>query len=60
MRWLSRKQLPKPVVAPFVIDRMLQDLPFQKGKSGIRNLNYLVSSHTFEQDIHSFKEVTVI
>ena len=54
----QRKALPKPVVAPFVIDRILQELPFQKGKSGIRNLNYLVSSHTFEQDIHSFKEVT--
>ena len=53
-----RKQLPKPVLAPFVIDRMLQEFPFQKGKSGIKNLNYLVSSHTFEQDVRSFKEVT--
>ena len=37
----ARPSLPKPVIAPFVIDEKLQDLPFHRGTSGVTNLNYL-------------------
>ena len=52
-----RGPLPKPVVAPFAIDRQLQDLPFRNGTSGVRNLNYLTLPHSFERDVKTFKEL---
>lgn len=52
-----RRTLPKPVVAPFAIDRKLQDLPFRNGTSGVRNLNYLTLPHSFERDVKVFKEI---
>ena len=36
-----RGALPKPVIAPFVIDRELQDILLKDGASGIPNLNYV-------------------
>lgn len=53
----QRKHLSKPVIAPFVLDPELQGLPFQKGASGVKNLNYLVSLKSFERNLEVFKEV---
>jgi outer membrane protein TolC len=53
----SRKNLPKPVIAPFVFDRTLQGLPLRKGASGVRNLNYLSSLKSFERDVQAFKDI---
>jgi outer membrane protein len=53
----QRKQLPKPVIAPFIIDPHLQGLPFKKGASGVKKLNYLVIFKTFERDLAAFKDV---
>lgn len=53
----QRKQLPKPVIAPFVLDPRLQGLPLKKGASGIKNLNYLVSLKGFERSLAAFKDV---
>ena len=52
-----RKQLSKPVIAPFVLDPELQGLPFKKGASGVKNLTYLVSLKGFERNLEVFKEV---
>ena len=53
----QRKHLSKPVIAPFVLDQELQGLPFKKGASGVKNLNYLVSLKSFERNLEVFKEV---
>ena len=53
----TRKNPPKPVIAPFVIDRQLQELPLWKGTSGVRNVNYLASFKSFERDVQAFKEI---
>jgi len=53
----QRKPLFKPVIAPFVLDQQLQGLPFKKGTSGVKNLNYLVSLKSFDRNLTAFKEV---
>ena len=53
----QRPVLPKPVIAPFVIDRQLQGLPFFRGTSGVRNLNYLTLPHSFERAVEAFREI---
>ena len=47
----------KPVIAPLIIDRKLQGMPFKKGKSGRKNLNYLDWPWSVERDLAVFKEV---
>lgn len=49
--------LPKPVVAPFVIDPVLQDLPRRDGTSGVRNLSFIAIPSTVERDIGAFLEI---
>jgi outer membrane protein len=53
----TRGDLPKPVIAPIVIDPRGQHIPLQNGTSGVKNLNYLVYPITFERDIELFKEI---
>ena len=53
----TRGSLPKPVIAPFIIDRMLQNLPIAEGKSGILNLNYISIPSAIEQDMNIFREI---
>jgi outer membrane protein TolC len=52
-----RGTIPKPAIASIVIDVDFQDLPFQDGKSGVRNLNYLTSFQKFERDLKAFREI---
>jgi outer membrane protein TolC len=52
-----RVEIPKPVVAPFVIDARVQGLPRKNGGSGVRNLNYVASSITFRRDLEVFREI---
>ncbi len=52
-----RKQLPKPVIAPFVFDPELQGLPLKNGASGVPNLNYVASYKNLETDLKSFREI---
>jgi len=52
-----REDLAKPVIAGFVIDATLQDLPFDDGVSGVHNLNYLAFPSSFERDIDLFREI---
>jgi len=52
-----RPFLPKPAVAPFVIDIELQGLPFRRGTSGVRNLSYLSLPHSFERAVKAYREI---
>jgi outer membrane protein len=49
--------LPKPVVAPFVTDRGLQNLPYQDGASGKRNLSYVSVDVDIGRDLRAFRDV---
>ena len=45
------------MIAPFVIDEKLQDLPFQRGRSGVTNLNYLSDPARYINDLKAFRDV---
>jgi outer membrane protein TolC len=49
--------LPKPVVAPFVLDADLQGLPMVNGASGVRNLTYVAYPTATLNDLEAFREV---
>ncbi len=53
----KRSSLTKPVIAPFIIDRKLQQLPFRKGTSGRKNLNYLDWPWSVKRDLEVFHQV---
>jgi len=52
-----RRDLPKPVIAPIVIDPELQGLPVVDGASGVHNLNYLASFKSFRRDVQLFHDI---
>ncbi len=49
--------LPKPVVAPFVLDAELQGLPMVDGASGVQNLTYVGFPTATRSDLEAFREV---
>lgn len=49
--------LPKPVVAPFVLDAEFQGLPMVNGASGVRNLTYVGYPTATLNDLEAFREV---
>jgi outer membrane protein TolC len=49
--------LPKPVVAPFVVNYSGEPLPLEAGGSGVQNLSYLVLPRTFQRDVDTFVSV---
>jgi outer membrane protein len=53
----SRSSLPKPVIAPVVVDPVRQHLPLQSGTSGMANLNYIVFPQTFLRDYALLREL---
>ena len=53
----QKTDLPKPVLAPTVIDQTVQQLPNANGTSGVKNLNYLVFPNNFRRDIEVFLEI---
>jgi outer membrane protein len=56
----TRGPLPKPTIAPIVIDVVRQHIPMHDGKSGVKNLSYLVYPQTFERDLQLFREIIPI
>jgi len=46
--------LPKPVVAPFIIDPELQGTPTDGTASGVKNLSYITSPFNLRRDIDAF------
>lgn len=47
----------RPVIAPFILDADLQGLPVSNGASGVKNLNYIVSSERFETDLETYHDI---
>ncbi len=53
----QRRELSKPVFAPFVIDASLQKMPLREGASGVRNLSYVTFPSDIERDLQAFLNV---
>jgi outer membrane protein TolC len=53
----SRDPIPKPAIAPIVIDADLQGLPQKDGASGVKNLSYIGFPHNIQRDITGFREI---
>jgi outer membrane protein TolC len=53
----TRGPLPKPVVAPFVIDAEIQGMPMKDGGSGVKNLNYVALPAPVRTDLEAFLQV---
>jgi outer membrane protein TolC len=56
-RLLQRTHLPKPAVAPFVIDGEVQGAPLANGRSGVENLSYITSVSHFRRDLDTFLRI---
>lgn len=52
-----QSSLPRPVVAPFVADRKVQDIPYKDGASGKANLSYVSLDVDIPRDIKVFHEI---
>lgn len=52
-----RRELPKPVIAPFVIDQDLQAILLKDGASGVKNLNYVSSPKRIKTEIETFLSI---
>jgi len=52
-----RGDLPKPVIAPIVLDAELQGLPLEGGGSGVKNLNYATFPDHIARDIEAFLDI---
>jgi outer membrane protein len=52
-----RETLPKPVIAPVIIDTAVQRVKSINGTSGKKNLSYLIFPGTYVRDIKLFKEI---
>jgi len=53
----KRRNLPKPVIAPFVVDAEIQELPTKGNASGVKNLSYINTYRNFNRAIKRFQEV---
>lgn len=53
----SRGPLPKPVVAPIGVNIEIQQLPFENGTSGTKNLSYLLLPRTLMRDLETFHDI---
>ena len=53
----TRGPLPKPVVAPFIIDTRVQGVPYVGNTSGVRNLSYVTVDVDLRDEIRSFNDL---
>lgn len=53
----TRSPLPKPVVAPFIIDAVVQGVPYVRNSSGVRNLNYVTVDIDIRNEVRTFHEL---
>ncbi len=53
----KRRDLAKPVVAPFIVDAELQKLSRQAGTSGVKNLTYIDSMRSINRDVMAFRQI---
>ncbi|MCX6279434.1 MAG: efflux RND transporter permease subunit [Bacteroidetes bacterium] len=52
-----RKNITKPVIAAPVLNRVLQDIPFTHGSSGINNLTYIQLKPSIENEFAEMKKI---
>jgi len=52
-----RKSLPKPVIAPLVIDPVLQGFPLEEGRSARHNFTYVADFHSVANEVRAFHEI---
>jgi len=52
-----RAALPKPVIAPLVIDPVLQGYPLVEGHSGRRNFTYVADFQSVANEVRAFHEI---
>jgi outer membrane protein TolC/ABC-type uncharacterized transport system substrate-binding protein len=52
-----RASLPKPVIAPLVIDPLLQDYPLIQGRSGRRNFTYVADFQSVANEVRAFHDI---
>jgi len=50
-------ELPKPVIAPVIVDAQLQGLPVSGGTSGITNLNYVALPDNLLNELQAFRRI---
>jgi outer membrane protein TolC/ABC-type uncharacterized transport system substrate-binding protein len=55
-----RDNLPKPVIAPVILDTLIQKIKSVNGTSGVKNLSYLIFPGTYVRDLQLFKEIVDI
>ncbi len=52
----TRESLPKPVIAPFVVDERVQGIPREGAASGRQNLNYLSLRSNASRELYEFQQ----
>ena len=52
-----RKSLPKPTIAPLVIDPVLQGFPLLEGRSARHNFAYVADFHSVANEVRAFHEI---
>jgi len=53
----QRKNLPKPVIAPYVVDSVVQQLPRVNDTSGVANLTYIDSMFYMDRELMNFQKI---
>ena len=53
----KRRNLKKPVIAPFVFDAEVQKLPHKAGASGVKNLNYINTLQSVDRSVQTFGDM---
>ena len=53
----KRRNFKKPVIAAFVIDADIQQLPHKAGASGVKNLNYINTLKSVDRSIQTFRDM---
>ena len=53
----KRGDLPKPVIAPFILDAELTGIPYEEGRSGVKNFCYVNIPERTERELQAFQKV---
>ncbi|MEC7838666.1 MAG: TolC family protein [Chlamydiota bacterium] len=56
----QREDFPKPSFAPFIIDDTIQNLPWNKGTSGVHNLNYLNYASNTSENLEILQKISPV
>ncbi|KIH75675.1 Outer membrane protein TolC [Geoalkalibacter ferrihydriticus] len=54
----TRGSLPKPAIAPFIIDQQMQGIPRRNNASGVNNLSYIAAPPPTLRDLRAFHDLS--